>query len=63
MPDIIYPSDFLPYLFLEQKISVKSTYNQVVNPETSFIRTGQQWDAPNVFAPNNWIIHEIALSD
>jgi len=21
--------------------------------------TGQQWDAPNVWAPNSWIIHEV----
>ncbi len=37
-----------------------SVYQDVVNPESSPLRTGQQWDAPNVWAPNNWIIHEVA---
>jgi len=31
----------------------------LVNPSTSGINTGQQWDKPNVWAPNNWILHEI----
>jgi alpha,alpha-trehalase len=32
----------------------------LINPAASEIRTGQQWDAPNVWAPNSWILHEVA---
>lgn len=31
----------------------------MVNPVSSKIPNGQQWDSPNVWAPNNWILHEI----
>ena len=59
MPDLVYPTDFLPFIFLDEKLSVSSIYNDVVNPVSSFLRTGEQWDSPNVWAPNNWIIHEM----
>jgi alpha,alpha-trehalase len=61
--DRIYPSDFLPFLFLGEKRSVSSIYKDVVNPTASFMNTGHQWDSPNVWAPNNWIIHEVAPAD
>lgn len=56
-PDIPYPSDFTPYMFLEEKHSLKDVYNKLINAEASSLETGQQWDAPNVWAPNSWIIH------
>jgi neutral trehalase len=37
-------------------------YQDLVNPTTSSINTGQQWDKPNVWAPNNWILHEVTDS-
>jgi len=34
-PDIIYPTDFFPYIFLKQKHSVSNIYKDVVNPVSS----------------------------
>jgi alpha,alpha-trehalase len=34
-------------------------YSDIVNPVASTINNGQQWDSPNVWAPNNWILHEV----
>ena len=58
-PDLVYPTDFMPFLLLGEKTSVSSIYQEVVNPQASVLPTGQQWDSPNVWAPNNWIIHEV----
>lgn len=59
----MYPSDFYPFLmFSTQKATLNNIYNSIVNPNTSLIHTGQQWDAPNVWAPNNWILHEVVSS-
>jgi neutral trehalase len=38
---------------------VKNIYKDLVNPVNSIYENGQQWDKPNVWAPNNWILHEV----
>jgi hypothetical protein len=58
-PNEVYPSDFYPFLlFPEKTADAKNIYKDVVNPVTSIFKSGQQWDKPNVWAPNNWILHE-----
>lgn len=32
MPDLVYPSDFFPFLLLEEKHSMADIYQNVVNP-------------------------------
>ena len=50
-------------LFPERKPEIAQLYNDKVNPVSSFVGNGQQWDSPNVWAPNNWIMHEVVNSD
>lgn len=50
-------------MFLAEKYSLKQIYSQTVNPPASFLETGEQWDGVNVWAPNNWILHEVAPPD
>lgn len=60
LKEAIYPSDFYPYLlFSETATSIPSIYTNTVNPTSSIYATGEQWDRPNVWAPNNWILHEV----
>ena len=53
----LYPSDLYPFLLLGSNPSL--LYNDTVDPVTSSFNTGLQWDKPNVWAPNNWILHEV----
>lgn len=53
----VYPSDLYPFLLLGSNSSL--LYNDTVDPVTSSFNTGLQWDKPNVWAPNNWILHEV----
>jgi hypothetical protein len=53
----VYPSDFYPYILFPEQISINKFYSSLVNPVSSSISNGQQWDSPNVWAPNNWILH------
>ena len=57
----LYPTDMFPHIFLGTKLS-KNPYESVVQPASSMISNGQQWDSPNVWAPNNWILHEVLES-
>lgn len=61
IPHSIYPTDYLPYLLFSEPVSIQGVYSDLVSPPSSKVKTGQQWDAPNVWAPNNWILHEVSL--
>lgn len=53
----VYPTDYFPYLLFSETANVSKNFKKLINPSSSFINTGQQWDAPNVWAPNSWIIN------
>lgn len=56
----VYPSDFYPFmLFPDKEVELKGLYQSLVNPVSSIFQNGQQWDKPNVWAPNNWIMHQV----
>jgi len=55
----VYSTDFYPYLLFPENLKIDQVYNNTVNPVSSKIANGQQWDSPNVWAPNNWILHEV----
>lgn len=44
-------------LFPDKEVELKGLYQSLVNPVSSIFQNGQQWDKPNVWAPNNWIMH------
>lgn len=58
IPKSTYPSDYFPFQLFDETPSVAYIFNDLVNPTTSKIKSGQQWDSPNVWAPNSWILHE-----
>lgn len=55
----VYPTDFYPHLLFPENLNVDKVYNSTVNPVSSKVNNNQQWDSPNVWAPNNWIMHEV----
>lgn len=63
MPRSVYPTDYLPFSLLSQSAPTTDFFKELVNPAASQLKTGQQWDAPNVWAPNNWILHEVLFED
>jgi neutral trehalase len=38
-------------------------FKDIVNPVCSQVKNGMQWDYPNVWAPNNWILHEVSSEE
>jgi alpha,alpha-trehalase len=53
-----YPTDLFPHLFMKTTLD-KNPFNTTLSAPASQIDNGQQWDYPNVWVTNHWVLHEI----